>query len=1084
MNHYINGLRLSERALIKKEISGNNRDADQKIAKYIEKAFFGEKELFDLKLDALNLSSQEFGDIVFWDESAPEPVGEKDPLWFSQIEKLIDAYCLEDYYKPFESKRYFMLCAPVLPLILWGLSRLKRDFKNHTDAEGSIPLQDEVYRNFFSHVDNFILSAVFRTSVMEMKILAIEQEWGDISSEGRLKRYFQYYSDKEHTQSFFSDNICLFRSIYTLINNWVIFCNKVLASVNHDRDVLINVFGIQPSDSIANIRFQSGDYHNNNQSVAVLEFASQRKVVYKPRSLASDMEYSRFISLLNEGLKSDLKVPLMVSNADYGWCEYIEQAYCNTDEELKCFYVNMGHQLALLYLLNSIDMHSENLIACGQYPVLIDLETIFQPKIKNKRLMAYKSAKKINLLMGFSVLDIGLLPGKIWGDKKKRKGGVDISGIGMTADQEIDAPSLFLEEKDNEFYVEKRKTLVTKDKNLPFDDTQSVSITAYAPEVMKGFKAAYLFFLANRTLLSNTFSSITAERQRVLLRETETYSSILLESFHPDNLTNSVYRERHFDLLWNDTKLFDFLHQVTQEEIEALYNNDIPYFQSGFSNNSLFMPSGREIENFFEESGSEALENRLLSLSEADLQKQLWFIEASFTTLNEDIRLGQRLTYDIGVEGMEAVPNKDQQAVSLGTTISGIADRIALLADYSEDSVDWVGINFYQNECEIGPLKYDLYDGKLGLAFSFLYLYKYCSSEEKKAAYLKLLKGIRQDVLRQFSGERREKGMSVGGFDGLGGVVYGLTHMGVIMEDTELLNLAEKIHYRAEQQIVLDQNFDLYSGTAGYLLSLIGLYEVTNNANLLNGISTAVDHLLKQAKHLDGTIVWSDGMDVPLAGLGHGMSGIACALAKANTLLSKDTVNDYVLGALRYEDKLFDQETQTWVDLRSGPKIKNMTAWCNGSSGIGMARVKLLGWMHQNEVLTEKLKTDLNIACANTLKYGFGLNHSLCHGDVGNVQFLIDTVRAERGIVSTNTVDRIIHMINQYVSLSGSICGVPLGVETPGLMTGTSGVSYGLLRTLYPDTIPNVLLLDAPCTAKKKKYENSIAAISGSIFSE
>jgi lantibiotic modifying enzyme len=50
----------------------------------------------------------------------------------------------------------------------------------------------------------------------------------------------------------------------------------------------------------------------------------------------------------------------------------------------------------------------------------------------------------------------------------------------------------------------------------------------------------------------------------------------------------------------------------------------------------------------------------------------------------------------------------------------------------------------------------------------------------------------------------------------------------------------------------------------------------------------------------------------------------------------------------------------------------------------------------------------------------------------------------------------------QSVETQGWCTGVPLGVEVPGLMTGLSGIGYGLLRLARPELVPSVLALAAP----------------------
>jgi lantibiotic modifying enzyme len=40
--------------------------------------------------------------------------------------------------------------------------------------------------------------------------------------------------------------------------------------------------------------------------------------------------------------------------------------------------------------------------------------------------------------------------------------------------------------------------------------------------------------------------------------------------------------------------------------------------------------------------------------------------------------------------------------------------------------------------------------------------------------------------------------------------------------------------------------------------------------------------------------------------------------------------------------------------------------------------------------------------------------------------------------------------------------GVPLGVETPGFMTGQAGMGYELLRLAEPEKVPAALVLAPP----------------------
>jgi lantibiotic modifying enzyme len=59
--------------------------------------------------------------------------------------------------------------------------------------------------------------------------------------------------------------------------------------------------------------------------------------------------------------------------------EYVEQVPCANLQEVQHYYQRSGMLLGLLYVLGGTDMHHENLVACGEHPVLIDLEASASP---------------------------------------------------------------------------------------------------------------------------------------------------------------------------------------------------------------------------------------------------------------------------------------------------------------------------------------------------------------------------------------------------------------------------------------------------------------------------------------------------------------------------------------------------------------------------------------------------------------------------------------------------------------------------------------------------------------------------------
>ncbi|MGW4799566.1 lanthionine synthetase LanC family protein, partial [Nonomuraea sp. NPDC004297] len=131
-----------------------------------------------------------------------------------------------------------------------------------------------------------------------------------------------------------------------------------------------------------------------------------------------------------------------------------------------------------------------------------------------------------------------------------------------------------------------------------------------------------------------------------------------------------------------------------------------------------------------------------------------------------------------------------------------------------------------------------------------------------------------------------------------------------------------------------------------------------------------------------------------------------------------------------------------------------MQAWCHGAPGIGLARADLL---HEHPCLAH----DLDVALASFLAAPpGGTGHSLCHGELGNLQFLAASVAAGRDDLAPVLGRRAGALLDELAA--GPRCGTPAGVPTPGLMAGLAGIGHGLLRLARPDRVPSALLLAPP----------------------
>ncbi len=290
-----------------------------------------------------------------------------------------------------------------------------------------------------------------------------------------------------------------------------------------------------------------------------------------------------------------------------------------------------------------------------------------------------------------------------------------------------------------------------------------------------------------------------------------------------------------------------------------------------------------------------------------------------------------------------------------------------------------------------------------------------------------------------------------------------MTHAAGLLNEPGLLEDAVRYADLLAEKIDTDDTYDLLGGSAGAIMALQALHAVKPEAGALEIARRCGDHLLSGITRTEYGIGWTKlGITSrPLTGLSHGNSGFALALMNLAQATGDERYRKTAEEALAYERVFYSPEARNWPDLRDfytkdqavDPNTRvYMLAWCHGAVGVGMSRVRLSDLMDDPH-----LKEELEIALATTLEHGFGRNHALCHGDLGNLELInlaahrlaSASLKAQMGEISGSLLDSI--------RREGPLCGVPLAVETPGL----AGMCHMLLRLAEP-TLPSILVLDPP----------------------
>lgn len=978
------------------------------------------------------------------------------PDWLQEIEEAFDTYTTLSLTE--EEQKHYGFLALVWPLVK----------KASVDIEQAMVRLQKQYQPQFldialtqaqlmSDLRYQILEIVNRTLVLELNVARLRKQLNGETAQDRFQSFVQLLTKPEFSLPILQEYSVMARQVVIRIKQWLNFHTEWLTQLCQDLPVILENFAITQAPGTLVEASRAGDKHCDARAVLILKFESGLKLVYKPHSLAVDTAFQALLTWINSKGQSPALKPIQVlDRGSYGWVEFVEGSECSSTDEVARFYQRQGSYLALLYALDATDFHFENLIAAGEHPILIDLESLFQARPPARLDLPNASA---GLSLNGSVLRIGLLPQRYFmgGDSE----GVDMSGLGAQADMLTPMPVPTWDNPGTDVMrLKKMRLPMGNGQNRPKVNGTFINVEAYATDIQQGFTHTYALLMRHKEEMLAPTGPIAAFADvevRYIPRATNLYSKLLYESYHPDMLRNNLVRERFLDKLWLQVEVRPYLAQIIESEQIDMHHGDVPHFVTRPLSVDIWDARGLRIENLFEQSGLELVYERLQKLNPEDLARQLWFIEASFTSLSlsDGHASWPFQTF--------APPTEGAATQALLTAARQVGDRLQFLALEDSGGVGWIGLTLAnEKHWMLSPMGADLYSGTGGIALFLAYLGEITQEE----GYTKLAKQALQNMLAQLD-FIKGKTNAIGGFSGYGSIIYTLTHLAALWQQPDLLDHAEALIDYLEELVPKDTQYDIIGGSAGTLLGLVALYQVRPSARVLAAALLCGEHLLQEAEIQPRGIGWpkKEIQEPALAGFSHGAAGVAAALLALHQIQPDARYLAAAQNAFTYERSLFSEEAQNWPDLRQPTDEREkeieverfMLAWCHGAPGVGLGRLKVL------DVLRDAaIEAEIATAVRTTQQIGFGHNHSLCHGDLGNLEFLLLASEKLMDSALQDHTYRVAAGILQSIERNGWLCGVPNGVETPGLMTGITGIGYELLRLAAPARVPSLLIMEPP----------------------
>ena len=887
-------------------------------------------------------------------------------------------------------------------------------------------VDEESLNKVYSSIENWYMSRLIETGrfVLHTNYIRSElkySEWCD--------RFLLLDSNKNPWFEITKEYPLLIRWLFTIDG----YCKKSMEDLfdrlSQDRNEIHSTFSIPRCAKIIKIENGLSDPHRGGQSVIILHFDDGTKLVYKPKPLGIDTEFYQFISS-NENDYGI--VPLKsIAKADYGWVEHIEIDHAKSLSDNP---ESIGKASALFWLLNTTDLHSENVAISEKGVFALDLETLLlAPAVKS-------NSQSENAWRNHSVYTTMLFDFS-FGEKIKQ----NISGFNPSEDLTMLAPQIkFTIEND---YV---KANAVEPKKV---EALANNLSQYSNEVIEKVVESF-DALENKELklhikkfINNLRSSI---RTRIVFRDTYLYARILDKMRQPRFLRDGALM--YIDLFYlhsgvagssmNDNKL----HSLIEDEISQLLQGDIPYFSTNVGNTDLHTSFGK-INDFFVFSGKQHALNKIKNFEDSDTKEQKSLINIALggycsskiddkQYLNEALPIELLKSVSIKIIDSAFCPdNSPARWISMFGDVSGQESRV-FIGDEGFFSGS-LGILASLQSIEILLRRHNLEDKAIS---EFL-----DSQSLLWEKYLEKKRSLTEDVEELL------------GFSGLGGDIFAQSIL-LKLHDKRWSFLIKNIDFSLidfEDKIKKDKWLDVIGGSAGFILGCEFFCSNNFNKKIIEKIEAAqvlcARHIIQSAKPFDKGIAWViPSEEHPLLAYAHGWAGIVAALScisKKTTgeVLFKE-VNNVISKSICYLDYLLELDGN-WFDYRGQKKTKLNRSWCNGIPGI------LRGLAEVDQYCTDDIRRKTTHFFQEIVsKFGTTETHRFCCGEMGNLDLILDYIRFsdDRDKMSKN-LDlplKIDHIVRSILYRGDKF--IPER-EFPSLFHGQSGILYTALRYYMPE---------------------------------
>lgn len=839
---------------------------------------------------------------------------------------------------------------------------------------------------------------------------------------------------------------------------YIQYFSELLKRLLSDEKEIIKHFDL--SGNPVSVKWPLGDFHNDGETHAIINYSCGSKIVYKVKSPDGNLIFEKIIKRIsNKGYELPFLFPERLIKNNYYWEEYIGHVTTTNEQKIKSFYETIGKYLAIFYVLGISDIIRDNVIANEGIPVFVDIECLLKPILKASKKDVFPSADNF---LKESVIGTGLLP--FWTPNKSNNAGTNFGGISQT---EIYTQKQHLYFGDNGKIVYEIKNISKSYIHLPYRH-QKLNTNIIYSKISDGFTNSCQFLITHKKWIIDYTQTLIYDfniNSRILMRHTSVYDTILKESLHPDYLKHSEKRNRFLYYLDNTYDEDCFPQELIEIEKKELKNLNIPVFYSKPNYKTVFHKEKHF--NIIQDTGFDSMNKRLNCLSPKTVKEQNTLIEKSIACFEA---ISSSLNKPENKEIIYKLPeNKRNDLNFVKKYVIQLAEKILQDSLWIDESWQWIDIGVGRTgQWEVSPKKPGIYDGLDGLGLFYLYLYD--------TTKLKRFKKVTESILRKslFAFEHFDPSKSYHLFSPLNfpfSTLYFYWHYQEVTGEKEFADLDELLERKlipfVQDHVNAESYLDVANGCSGLLIFLLDYYNHKGLKSLELPIHRIVQQILKSSIRTSQGVTWQSEKFKKLVGFAHGNAGFLYSLSKYYGTFGY-TNNDikFIEDIIHYNNSYFSNYQNGWRDLRYSQEMIAAPSWCHGSSGI------LLAYLETQNQLSLKFDIDWNEVSNTIIQKGFNSSHCLCHGMVGNAEALIAIGNYMnnpnlKSFVHEKILSEIQKNQNEFNWRTGFTNG---RFALNGLFLGTSGIAYNLLKIFVNPNLPSFLILQSPILRNKKNY--------------